>query len=275
VILFLLVASAVMAPPASAQTTTSELRARLRSSRRALRDSRARLTRAREDLAAARLLLAAFSDIAVEDVIEGDPADAVADDAWVIDPAAVDAAAVEPAAVVPSVDGPALGEEASVDAASVDADSTVPEAEPAPEAIAPTLAEVDALADRVVKARRSARGWKLRVEDLARRVRRRERIADWNRRGAWRPLIELAARQNGISAAALYRLMQYESGGRRYAGATYKGLFQYLPGTWRASWNPFRGASIYDGWAQIRATAYAIKRGYGPSMWPSTYPRAF
>jgi len=69
--------------------------------------------------------------------------------------------------------------------------------------------------------------------------------------------------------------MMAESGGRRYAGTTYKGLFQYYPGTWRASWNPWGDESIYNGWAQIQATAYAIDRGMGPSNWPATYPAAF
>ena len=141
--------------------------------------------------------------------------------------------------------------------------------------VAPTAEEIERLERRVTRVRASVRGWRERVEELARRVRRRERIATWNRRGEWRPLIELAARRYGVNAAALYRMMKYESGGRRYAGTTYKGLFQYAPSTWRASWNPWRGASIYNGWAQIRATAYAISRGSGPHMWPSTYSRAF
>jgi len=161
----------------------------------------------------------------------------------------------------------------SADPALVDAATT--EIDPLPEVVVPTAEEIARLEARVVRLRTSARGWRERVEDLARRVRRRERIAEWNRRGEWRPLIKIAARRYGVDAAALYRMMIYESGGRRTAGTTYKGLFQYLPSTWSASWNPWRGASIYNGWAQIRATAYAIKRGYGPRMWPSTYPRAF
>ena len=43
----------------------------------------------------------------------------------------------------------------------------------------------------------------------------------------------------------------------------YKGLFQYYPATWSGSWNPWRRHSIFDGWAQIRATAYALSRGMG------------
>ena len=69
----------------------------------------------------------------------------------------------------------------------------------------------------------------------------------------------------------MYRMMMRESGGRRYAGSTFKGLFQYHPGTWTASWNPWRHDSIYDGSSQIFATAYAVHRGWGPRMWPNTY----
>ena len=70
-------------------------------------------------------------------------------------------------------------------------------------------------------------------------------------------------------------MMMLESGGRRSAGSRYKGLYQYYPGTWYGDWNPWRHESIYDGWAQIRATAYALGRGMGPSQWPYTYPMAF
>ena len=88
-------------------------------------------------------------------------------------------------------------------------------------------------------------------------------------------LIAIAAAKYGVSARGLHRMMMLESGGRRTAGTLYKGLFQYHPSTWRASWNPWRRQSIFDGWAQIRATAYAIRRGMGPSQWPNTYRMAF
>ena len=78
-----------------------------------------------------------------------------------------------------------------------------------------------------------------------------------------------------MSTAGLYRMMMLESGGSRTIGGTYKGLFQYYPSTWSGSWNPWRGESIYNGWAQIRATAYALSRGMGRSQWPNTYPMAF
>lgn len=251
-VLLLLVAGAATAPQASADTTTAELRAKLRNSRRALRESRARLIKVREELASARQILATYGVDALDETVVDDPAapDSSPDSSSSETADAVAGEAAEAATIVEEVDGVTL-------------------------VIVPTLAQVEALEDRVVKVRKAVRRWKKRVEELATRVRRRERIAEWNRQGKWRPLIEIAARRNGINAAALYRMMLYESSGRRYAGTTYKGLFQYLPSTWAATWNPHRGASIYNGWAQIRATAYAIKRGYGPRMWPSTYPRAF
>ncbi len=94
--------------------------------------------------------------------------------------------------------------------------------------------------------------------------------------GPWWADIKSAAVANGVWAEGLYRLMEAESGGSATAsnGADY-GLFQYSPGTWKGSWNPWHSASILDGSAQIKATALAIHLGYGPSWWPSTYPWAF
>ena len=94
--------------------------------------------------------------------------------------------------------------------------------------------------------------------------------------GPWWPLIKSAAGADGVWAEGLYRLMLAESGGSAAAsnGIDY-GLFQFAPGTWKGSWNPYGAASILDGGAQIRATALAIHLGYGPSWWPSTYPWAF
>lgn len=94
--------------------------------------------------------------------------------------------------------------------------------------------------------------------------------------GPWWPQIKSAAAANGVWAEGLYRLMLAESGGSATVsnGVDY-GLFQYAAGTWKSSWNPWHSASILDGAAQIKATALAIHRGYGPSWWPSTYPWAF
>jgi len=94
--------------------------------------------------------------------------------------------------------------------------------------------------------------------------------------GNWMPMVRDAARHNRISAVGLRRLMSLESGGRVNAeNGPYHGLYQYCWSTWHAAWNPWRHHSLYDGEAQIRATALAIHRGWGAQMWPNTYPRAF
>lgn len=138
-----------------------------------------------------------------------------------------------------------------------------------------TDAEIGALRKNAVAKKAIAARWTKKVTQLQKRVQRRKRIARWNRTGNWWPLIKIAANKYGVSPTGLRRLMNLESGGRRYAGTTYKGLFQYHPGTWRGTWNPWRRLSIYNGWAQIRATAHALHRGMGPGHWPNTYPRAF
>lgn len=138
-----------------------------------------------------------------------------------------------------------------------------------------TSDEVAAQQARKARVRKLERKWAAKVHDLKKRIRTLKQIADWNRRGKWKPLIQIACKKYGVSAGGLHRMMILESGGRRAVGSTYKGLFQYCPSTWAGSWNPWRRESIYDGWAQIRATAYAISRGMGPSQWPNTYPMAF
>ena len=138
-----------------------------------------------------------------------------------------------------------------------------------------TADEVAAAQRRATKAKRLARRWTAKVRLLEKNLRTLRQIAEWNRRGTWKPLITIACKKYGISAAGLHRMMMLESGGRRTVGGMYKGLFQYYPSTWAGSWNPWRHESIYNGWAQIRATAYALSRGMGPSQWPNTYPMAF
>jgi peptidoglycan hydrolase CwlO-like protein len=95
--------------------------------------------------------------------------------------------------------------------------------------------------------------------------------------GGWWPAIRAAASANGISAAGLYKLMMIESGGIQtiVGGGQFCGLFQYWPPAWKASWNPYRAANIFDGAAQIKATALAIGMGKGPSWWPNSYQHAF
>jgi peptidoglycan hydrolase CwlO-like protein len=95
--------------------------------------------------------------------------------------------------------------------------------------------------------------------------------------GGWWPLIKETAEANGIDAKAMYRLMMIESAGQanNVSSGMFYGLFQYYPPTWKASWNPWRNCSIFDGAAQIRATALALKMGKGPYWWANTYRWAF
>jgi len=135
--------------------------------------------------------------------------------------------------------------------------------------------EIAALQTRVSYADKLVHRRAVKVRLLVKRVHHRRQIATWARQHDWRPLIEIAGRKYGVSAAGLYRMMMLESGGRPAAGAMFRGLFQYYPSTWSGSWNPWRRESIFNGWAQIRATAYALSKGMGPSQWPRTYWMAF
>ena len=135
-------------------------------------------------------------------------------------------------------------------------------------AAGPTVAQ---LQERVEHWRKMTRRAQRTVKRLTRAYRLKRKMAEWERKGQWRPIIRIAAAKYDVSATRMHRMMMRESGGRRYAGTMFKGLFQYYPSTWRARWNPWRNDSIYDGSSQIFATAYAIHRGYGPSMWPNTY----
>ncbi len=135
--------------------------------------------------------------------------------------------------------------------------------------------EIAALEEVATAKQAAAAHWTAKVDQVRKRLQRREQIARWNRQGIWWPLIRIAGEKYGVSPAGLKRMMILESGGRSRLGGTYIGLFQYHPSTWRGTWNPWRRLSIYDGWAQIRATAYALHKGMGPSQWPNTYPRAF
>ena len=94
--------------------------------------------------------------------------------------------------------------------------------------------------------------------------------------GPWWPEIRAAAAANGVWAEGLYRLMNAESQGVATAsnGVDF-GLFQYAAGTWKGAWNPWRSANIFDGGAQIKATALAVREGHGAAWWPTTYAWAF
>lgn len=139
-----------------------------------------------------------------------------------------------------------------------------------------TADELAALTDRVAATRRQVRRWTVTLGHLTSRIRRREQIARWARSHTWRPLIRIAALKYGVDPGGLYRMMMLESGGDpRVVGGIYNGLFQYTHSEWARHWNPWRHESVYDGWAQIRATALALSKGMGPGQWPYTYPMAF
>ncbi len=170
----------------------------------------------------------------------------------------------------PAVTEPAQGADPTTTPAPTA--TPTPSASPSP-AAAPATPSVEELKKRVAKARRAVRAWKQRVRRLTRQYRFQRKMARWERRGDWMPIIKVAAAKYHVKAGGMYRIMMRESGGRRFAGSAspYKGLFQYWTGTWSASWNPYRHDSIYDGSSQIFATAHAISKGMGPQMWTTTF----
>ena len=95
--------------------------------------------------------------------------------------------------------------------------------------------------------------------------------------GPWWPLIQSAAASSGVSARGMYRLMMIESGGSAsvVGPGGYYGLFQYASSTWKGGWNPWRSSSVTDGAAQIKATALALRQGYGHAWWDPSYTWAF
>ena len=132
---------------------------------------------------------------------------------------------------------------------------------------------VDELEAEVAEARQVVLAWQKRVQRIARRVREEAQIAAWERDAEWLPIIEIAARRYQVKADGMYRIMMRESGGLPRAGAdsAFRGLFQYWTTAWAASWNPWRHDSIFDGSAQIFATAYAIHKGWGAQFWTTTF----
>ena len=167
--------------------------------------------------------------------------------------------------------------QAALAAALVGSTVTPAAAVAAPAAAAPTASAaaspVDQLKAKVIKAQREVRHWERVLRHLRSAYRTQRQMARWARQSDWRPIIAAAAAKYHVNADGIYRMMIRESNGQRYAGASgsYKGLFQYYPGTWAASWNPYRGASIFDPIAQIYATCYAVHRGMGPQMWTTTF----
>ena len=72
----------------------------------------------------------------------------------------------------------------------------------------------------------------------------------------------------------MWAVMMCESSGNTslVGYGKYYGLFQYRMDTWSAGWNPYRENSIFDGRAQIFATAKAWQDGR-QSWWRNCWPR--
>jgi len=134
-------------------------------------------------------------------------------------------------------------------------------------------ADIKALRAKVAQARRQVDLWQEKVDELTARAEEEEQIEAWERERDWMPIIKIAAARYKVKAAGMYRMMMRESGGDPRAGASgqFRGLFQYWTGTWKNDWNPYRDQSIFDGSAQIFATAYAIHKGMGPQLWTTTF----
>lgn len=135
-------------------------------------------------------------------------------------------------------------------------------------------------ADDVAAARNIIRKVKPQVRKLTLRVRHLRFILEHpmspDRHGSWMPVIRAAAKRFHLNPSSLRHMMMLESGGRTYCvTGPFLGLFQYCRGTWNGAWNQFRSYGIFNGGAQIWATATAIHRGWGPQMWPNTYPMSF
>ena len=63
-----------------------------------------------------------------------------------------------------------------------------------------TADEVAAQQARSVRAQKLAHRWTAKVRRLQKRLRSLQQIAEWNRRGQWKPLIEIAGKKYGVSA---------------------------------------------------------------------------
>ncbi len=165
-----------------------------------------------------------------------------------------------------------IGSTTSVATSAGPVATATPAATPSP-AATPAGLTVDQLKAQVSRARHAVHVWTQRVQRIAKQYRFELQMARWEADQQWMPIIKVAAAKYHVKADGMYRMMMRESGGQQYAGSStsFKGLFQYYTGTWSSSWNPWRGDSIYDGSSQIFATAYALSKGMGPSMWTTTY----
>ena len=168
--------------------------------------------------------------------------------------------------------------QAKLDQATAELNVLKPQLEAARVALKAGLASSDTVA--VAAARDIIRAVKPQVKKLTLRIKRIRFILDHpmspGRNGSWMPVINAAATHFHLSASSLRHMMMLESSGSTHCvTGPFKGLYQYCSSTWNAAWNPFRKYGIFNGGAQIWATATAIHRGWGPHMWPNTYPMSF
>ena len=242
--LILLAAGVFAAPALAKDPSVSTLKQRLERVKHKRDRAHERVVAAAANLAGARELLAATGGA------QSAPAPATTPD-----PAATDTAVNSP--TVPAGMSPAL-------AAALLADGVV------------SVDEIAGLQARLTALKRVERHWTVKVRELQKRIRQLKRIAEWNRRGQWKPLIAIASQRYHVSAAGLTRMMTLESNGQRHVSSgPYHGLFQFMYREWAMSWNEWRDHSIYDGWSQIQLAAKCISRGMGPSIWPLTYRMSF
>lgn len=291
--LFSALSAALIAAPPSEAATRAELRARLDRAVTRLASLRAQLAAARAALRSATAVLASATDPAASTLSlvtvsvttasptagDGSAGSSTSAGTTSSDPVPTDSAPSGSVPTDPSSD-PSSGETAvGGDAAAAD-----PAATSGSEASAAAVSTADVMAAATARAT-AARTQIRRLSRLIRQQKERVRKARWlvnhpmqRVRGSWRYVIKTAAKRYRISAAGLYRLMMLESSGRAHArgcGGLYLGLFQYCRSTWYGAWNPYRRFGIYNGGAQIWATAYAIRSGWARRMWPNTYWRAF
>ncbi|NLG64613.1 MAG: hypothetical protein GX537_03310, partial [Actinobacteria bacterium] len=258
-----------------AVTRLASLRAQLAAARAALRSATAVLASATDPAASTPSLVTVSVTTASPTAGDGSAGSSTSAGTTSSDPVPTDSA---PSGSVPT--DPSSGETAvGGDAAAAD-----PAATSGSEASAAAVSTADVMAAATARAT-AARTQIRRLSRLIRQQKERVRKARWlvnhpmqRVRGSWRYVIKTAAKRYRISAAGLYRLMMLESSGRAHArgcGGLYLGLFQYCRSTWYGAWNPYRRFGIYNGGAQIWATAYAIRSGWARRMWPNTYWRAF
>ncbi len=294
--LFSALSTALIAAPPSEAATRAELRARLDRAVTRLASLRAQLAAARAALRSATAVLASATDPAASTPSlvtvsvttasptagDGSAGSSTSAGTTSSDPVPTDSTPSDSVPTDPSSD-PSSGETAV--GGDVGATATDPAAASGSEAsAAAAVSTADVMAAATARAT-AARTQIRRLSRLIRQQKERVRKARWlvnhpmqRVRGSWRYVIKTAAKRYRISAAGLYRLMMFESSGRAHArgcGGLYLGLFQYCRSTWYGAWNPYRRFGIYNGGAQIWATAYAIRSGWARRMWPNTYWRAF